>query len=372
MSKKKLTGDFKDNLTARSEEAKTVRKIVFIIVIALALIVLIGGISGYMYVKSALEPVDPDSDEEITIDVPIGSSTSSIAAILEENGIIKDGRIFRLYTKFNNESEFQAGEYTFTPAVTFDEIIESLKNGKVMLEAVHTITIPEGLTIDQIAGIFSGKLHFSKEEFLDKASDEEYINELIAAYPDILSETVLDPEIKTPLEGYLFASTYQFYEEEPSIELVIETMLSQTQKVYSAYAEQIEQLGFTPHEALTFASIVERETASEDQRAQISGVFYNRIEEGMPLQTDPTVLYALGEHNETVTYEDLEIDSPYNTYLVEALPIGPISNFAENSLKAVVAPEDSNNLYFLHDGEGNIYFAETFEEHRQNRDKYMN
>ncbi|WP_249871015.1 endolytic transglycosylase MltG [Oceanobacillus saliphilus] len=372
MSKKKETGSFKSSLLARSEEASTVRKIVSIILVALLLILIIGGISGFMYVKTALQPVDPESDELITIEIPIGSSTTTISTILEENGIIKDGRIFRFYTKINNESAFQAGEYTFTPAVTLDEIIESLKTGRVILEPVHTITIPEGLTVDQIAGIFSERLDFTKEAFLEQVNDQDYMEELLEKYPDLLTETVLDPDIRTPLEGYLYASTYDFYEEQPSIGTIIDKMLAQTQRIYANYAEELEQLDFTVHEALTFASLVERETASEDQRMQISRVFYNRLEIGMPLQTDPTVLYALGEHNERVTYADLEVESPYNTYHIEALPIGPISNFAENSLKAVVEPAESDYLYFLHDSQGNIYYAETYDEHLQNRDEYMN
>lgn len=372
MSKKKDSGSFKDNLITRSQEASTVRKIVLIILVALFLILVIGAISGYLYVKSALEPVDAESEEEITVEIPIGSSSSGIATILEENGIIKDGKIFRFYVKFKNESDFQAGEYTFTPAMTFDEIIESLKNGRVILDAVHTVTIPEGLTVDQIAEIYSERLDFSKEEFLETVNDRSYIKELMNRYPNLLSEEILDPDIRTPLEGYLFASTYDYYVESPSIESIVEGMLEQTQSVVSKYMPAIEELDFNVHEALTFASIVERETASEEQRQQISGVFYNRLEAEMPLQTDPTVLYALGEHNEVVTYEDLEVESPYNTYKVTALPIGPISNFAENSLNAVVDPAETEYLYFLHDKKGNIYYAETYEEHLQNRDEYMN
>lgn len=372
MSKEKNTGSFKDNLLARSKEASTVRKIVFIILIAFLLLLLIGGISGYLYIKSALKPVDQKSDEQITVEIPIGSSTSTIAGILEENGVIKDERIFRFYTKIKNETEFQAGEYTFTPAITIDEIIESLKNGKVMIEPVHKVTIPEGLTVDQIAEIYSDKFEFTKEDFLNQVNDEAYIKELIASYPELLTETILDEEIRTPLEGYLFASTYDFYEEEPSIKSIIDMMLQQTQDVYSKYAADLEQMDFTVHEALTFASVVERETASDEQRKQISRIFYNRLDIGMPLQTDPTVLYALGEHNETVTYKDLEIESPYNTYYIDTLPIGPISNFAENSLKAVLEPAESDYLYFLHDSKGNIYYAETYNEHLKNKDEHIN
>src|SRR5699024_5568560 len=126
MSKKKNKGSFKDNLIARSEEARTVRKIVAIIITSLLAILVIGGISGYMYISSALEPVDPDSDEEITVDIPIGSSSSTIGEILQENGLIKDSRIFRFYATFNNTTDFQAGEYTFTPAMTLEELTASL------------------------------------------------------------------------------------------------------------------------------------------------------------------------------------------------------------------------------------------------------
>lgn len=372
VSNKEKQGGFFYNMKKRAEEASTVRKIVSIIIIAMVLIIIIGGISGYLYISSSLKPVDPDSDEEIAVEIPMGSSTSTIANTLEENGIIKDARVFRFYTKFNNITEFQAGEYTFTPAMNFNEIIESLQTGRVVMEATHRITIPEGLTVDQIAEIYSENLDFTKEEFLERINDEAFIEELIEKYPDILTEEILHEDIRTPLEGYLFASTYDFYEENPSIDTIIEKMLQQTQSVYNRYREQVESTEFTVHEAITFASIIEKETAAEEQRPQISGVFYNRIENDMKLQTDPTVIYALGEHQEVVTFEDLEVESPYNTYLVEALPIGPISNFAENSLKAVVEPEESNYLYFLHDSEGNLHFAEDFEQHVENREEYIN
>lgn len=371
MSKEKKNGNFRDNLIARSEEAKTVRKIVSIIIIALLLILIIGGLSGFLYVKSALKPVDPDSKEEIKVTIPIGSSSSEIASLLEEKGVIKNALIFRFYIKFNNESDFQAGKYTFTPDMELDEIIESLKNGKIMAEAVHTITIPEGKTIEQMAGIFAKKMSFSKEDFMKKVDDKDYISQLIKRYPSILSEEILNTEIRHPLEGYLFASTYDFYEEKPSVEAVINEMLKKTDAVLSNYLNEISETDYSVHEAVTFASVVEKEASTAKQRKKIAGVFYNRIEEGMKLQTDPTVLYALGKHKDRVLYEDLEVESPYNTYYAEGLPIGPIGSYAESSLKAVLNPEQSDFLYFLHDGEGNIYYAKTLDEHNENKQKYI-
>ncbi|GAB3795144.1 endolytic transglycosylase MltG [Virgibacillus kimchii] len=371
MSKRKKRGSFRDNLIARSEEAKTVRKIVAIIIISLLAILVIGVLSGYLYISSALEPVDPDSDEEITVEIPIGSSSSTIGEILEENGLIKDSRIFRFYATFNNTTDFQAGEYTFTPAMTMEELTASLQTGRVIADPVHTVTIPEGTTVDDIAEIYSEHLHFSKDEFLEMVNDPEYIEQLIESYPTLLSEDILSEDIRTPLEGYLFASTYSFYEQEPTIALVVEEMLNKTVSVVEDYVEELEESDLSVHEILTFASLVENEARTEEQRMNIAGVFYNRLDEGMQLQTDPTVLYALGEHRDRVLFEDLEVESPYNTYYIEALPVGPISNFAENSLQATLDPEESEYLYFLHDEEGEIHYAETFEEHGENRELYI-
>ncbi|MGY0694298.1 endolytic transglycosylase MltG [Virgibacillus sp. FSP13] len=371
MFRKKDKGNYKDKLIARSEEARTVRKIVAIIIISLVLILLVGGISGYMYVKSALNPVDPDSKKEVNVTIPMGSSTSGIASILDEKGIIKDARVFRFYIKFQNESDFQAGDYKFSPSMTLDEIIDSLKKGKVMEEAIYKVTIPEGKTIDQIAQIYAKKLPITKEEFLSKVNDQDYVSKLIDKYPEVLSEEILNPNIRTPLEGYLFAATYKFYQEEPSVTTIIEKMLKKTVAVVSPYLDDISTRDFTVHETITMASLVENEARTKDQRKKIAGVFYNRLNKGMPLQTDPTVLYALGKHKDKVLLKDLEIESPYNTYQIDTLPIGPISNFAESSLKATLEPEESDYKYFLHDSEGNIHYAKTHDEHLKLKEQYI-
>ncbi|WP_047981416.1 endolytic transglycosylase MltG [Ornithinibacillus contaminans] len=370
MSKRKDTGNFRDNLIARGEEARTVRKVVAIVIISIITILVIGGISGYIYVKSALEPVDPSNEKGIEIEIPLGSSTSGIAEVLEENDIIKNSMIFRFYIKFKNESGFQAGNYTFTQSMTFDEIIESLKSGTIIKEPVYRVTIPEGLTMEEIAAIYASKLPITEEEFLDKVDDLEYINQLIAAYP-ILTEDILNPELRHPLEGYLFAATYDFYEEDPPVETIIENMLDKSQSVIGPYLNLITERELSIHEAMTFASVVEKEAVTQDQRKKISGIFYNRIEAGMRLQTDPTVLYAIGGHKEKVLLSDTEVESPFNTYYIDGLPIGPISNFSEAALEAAINPEESEYYYFLHDGQGNIYYSTTLEEHNAYKAEYI-
>ncbi|WP_101844372.1 endolytic transglycosylase MltG [Halobacillus sp. Marseille-P3879] len=363
---------YKERLQHRSEEATTVRRIVAIVLAVLAVLLIIGIISGYFYIKSSLQPVDPDDESQINVEVPIGSSTSQIASILKDNDVIKNELIFRFYTKFKNETGFQAGDYSFTASMTLDEIIESLKTGKIVKEPVVRVTIPEGRNLEQIAQIYAEEFEFSEEEFLETANDEEYVNELIEEHSTLLTDEVLDDDIRYPLEGYLYATTYDYFVEDPSIEQIIDEMVSRTEATVSERSEAIEERDMSVHEIITMASLVENEAPNEDSRKEIAGVFYNRLEEDMMLQTDPTVLYALGEHKDRVLYEDLEVDSPYNTYQVEGIPAGPISSFNVNSLDAVLEPTDSDYLYFLANDDGEIFYSETLDEHNELREEHIN
>ncbi|MBN8236722.1 endolytic transglycosylase MltG [Halobacillus kuroshimensis] len=374
LSNSDFKSQYQKKLKNRIEEAGKVRKIVAIILTVFTLVILIVGISGYLYVKSALEPVDPGNDKQVDVEIPLGSSTSNIASILEENDIIKNDMIFRFYTKFKNESGFQAGDYQFTSSMTLDEVIESLKSGKLVKDPALTVTVPEGQNVEQIAAIYAEEFSFTSEEFMDKINDVSYVETLMEDYPQLLTDDILDEDIRYPLEGYLFAATYPMYVEDPSIDQIVRKMLDQTNKVVAPYYSQIEELNDIEnvHDLVTMASLLENEARTAESRQKISGVFYNRLEEDMMLQTDPTVLYAKGEHQEKVYYKDLEIESPYNTYHVKGLPVGPISNFNQNSLQAAVEPVEHNHLYFLADSEGEIHYADTLKEHNELKEKYIN
>lgn len=179
-----------------------------------------------------------------------------------------------------------------------------------------------------------------------------------------MSEEILQDEIRYPLEGYLFAATYPIYDQIPEIDVLVRMMLDKSNDVMSEYySETLALADFTVHDIITFASLVEREARNEDERKLISGVFYNRLAEGMRLETDPTVLYALGYHKDRVLFSDLEIESPYNTYYVYGLPIGPISNFGVSSLESVFYPTETNYKFFVAAPDGQIYFSETHKEH---------
>ncbi|PIC84877.1 endolytic transglycosylase MltG [Sporosarcina sp. P1] len=362
-----------ERMLEQKEEVRTVRKIVLWIVAVVLVVGIVGGFSVYTYIKSALEPVDPDSEKVVEVEIPIGSGLDMISEKLEESGIIKNARIFKYYAKVNNEADFQAGTYGLTQSMTPDELIKSLKTGVVYRTPAFTLTIPEGLTIDQIAERTSKKTTITKEQFMEYVTNEQVIQEYMAKYPDVITKEILNENIRYALEGYLFPATYPFFEEKPTVKEVVDTMVDATvQNVtpYKAYWAE-EGKDRSVHKMLTFASLLEKEATGQADRETIASVFNNRIEQGMPLQTDPTVLYALGEHKARVMNEDLKVDNVYNTYKNKGLPPGPIANAGTASLQATVEPSKTGYLFFLADKDGVNHFAKTYEDHLKNKAKYI-
>ncbi|PPA71496.1 endolytic transglycosylase MltG [Jeotgalibacillus proteolyticus] len=370
------------NLQERKKEAKFVRKIVFISMAVLILLIVGTGIGGYLYVSSALEPVDEEDDTPVTVEIPIGSSVNTITSTLEENNIVKNASVYKYYLKFNNESDFQAGTYDLMPSMTLAEITESLKTGTVYHEPIFNVTIPEGLRLEEIAAIIETNTSYTEEEFMEKVNDPDYVASLQEKFPELISDEVMDESIRYPLEGYLFPATYPYYEENPSLDIIITQMVQATNDAVIPYLDSINEFStgsFSPednemtvHKALTFSSLLEEEATESTDRAIISGIFYNRLEDEMPLQTDPTVLYALGEWRDRVLFEDLEVDHPYNTYQNTGLPPGPIASSGTASLEATLNPESTNYYYFLAAAEdGVVYYSETLEEHEQKAEQYI-
>jgi UPF0755 protein len=344
-------------------EARIVRRIVLIItIVAILILVFIGG-GGYLYIKSALQPVDKDSKVQKKVEIPIGSSVTGISEKLEANGIIKNAKVFKYYVKFKNEAGFMAGEYELSPSMEIPEIINRLKTGKVLQKAAFQLTIPEGKQLKEIAQIIAKTVNVSEEEVFTQLNDRTFIQKMMGKFPDLLTTDILNPAIKYPLEGYLFPATYPFYKPNPTVEEMVVTMLEQTRKVITPYLAELSEEEFTAHQLLTMSSLIEEEATEKADRKDISSVFYNRIEQDMPLQTDPTVLYAQGKHKERVLYEDLEVDSPYNTYKHKGLPPGPIANAGKDSVEAALNPSETKYLYFLATPEGNVIFTNTLDEH---------
>ncbi|MDR7237295.1 endolytic transglycosylase MltG [Neobacillus drentensis] len=370
-----MTTDKKDiirkKMLEHQSEAKVVRKIVLVIsILLLLLIVLISG-GGYLYIDSALKPVDAESKTLKKVDIPIGSSVTGIGETLQSHGIIKSAKVFKYYVKLKNEGGFMAGEYQLSPSMDVPEIVSRLKTGKVLAKASFKLTIPEGKQLEEIAAMMAKATKLKQEDVLNKLNNIEFIKTLMAKYPDILTEEILNSSVKYPLEGYLYPATYPFYKQNPSVEEMVTAMLNQTRKVVSAYSEESKKKNLSVHQLLTMASLVEEEATEKADRKTIASVFYNRMKIGMMLQTDPTVLYAQGKHKERVLYEDLEVDSPYNTYKNTGLPPGPIANAGKASIEASLEPEKTGYYYFLATSDGDVIFTKTLEEHNKEKAKHI-
>ncbi|MEY8733622.1 endolytic transglycosylase MltG [Peribacillus frigoritolerans] len=358
-------------LLEQQGEAKLVRKIIMITIASLILLIGIVGLVGFLYINSAMKPVDPDDDTIKKVKIPIGSTVNGISTLLEEQGIIKDARVFKYYIKFRNESGFQAGEYKLSPSMPIEDIVTSIKTGKLMKEAAMKITIPEGKQLIQIADIIAGKTGEDPKKVFKKLNDKKFVNSMQEQFPQLLTSEIENEKVLYPLEGYLFPATYDFYEEKPTLETIVIEMLKKTEETLQAYQGQMDKNDYSVHEMLTFASLVEEEATAQVDRGKIASVFYNRIKEDMPLQTDPTVLYAKGSHKSRVYYKDLEVKSPYNTYKNKGLPPGPIANAGTTSIDAVLKPEKTDYLYFLATPEGEVLYSKTLADHNNKKAEHI-
>ncbi|WP_078428956.1 endolytic transglycosylase MltG [Alkalihalobacterium alkalinitrilicum] len=365
--------DSKDNQLEKYAEkvrrAKIVRKIVLISVAIIFFIFISALAFGYIYIKSALGPMDDESIEMVAVEIPIGSSSTQIGRILEDEGVIKNGLFFRYYVRYKNETGFQAGNYELSKAMTLDEIIDELKEGRMMQDADLVFTVPEGLWLVNVARIIAQNTDHEEETIIETLSDEEYLNKLIENY-DVLTEDILTEGIRHPLEGYLFPARYDFLEEDVSIEVIIESMIERTDKVVTTYMGYYPDHPYSIHETLTLASIIEREAQKEEDRYKISGVLYNRLDRNMRLQVDPTVAYAIGEHLYMTSIAQTRVDSPYNTYMYAGIPIGPVANPGEASIKAAFEPEEIDYLYFYARYGGDVLYSKTYEEHNRIHQQY--
>ena len=365
------------------------------IVMTVLVIVLLGlgvtGFVGYNYVNSALKPMDASSTEYVTVEIPAGSSTKQIGEILEKKGLIKNAQVFNLYSKFRSYGNYQSGYYNLQKSMDLDTIAKQLQEGGTdtpQPPVLGKITIPEGYTLEQIAETVTvnaaatanknTKTPFSKEEFLNKAQDEDFIAKMVAKYPQLLATLPSkDSGVKYRLEGYLFPATYE-YGKETTVEELIDQMLAAMNTNLSQYYSTLESKNLTVNDVLTLASLVEKEGSTDQDRKDIASVFYNRLNQNMPLQSNIALLYAQGKLGQKTTLkEDAEIDtnldSPYNVYKKQGLMPGPVDSPSLSAIEATINPSKTEYLYFVANVEtGAVYFANTYEEHAKNVEEHVN
>lgn len=358
----------------RRKEDRVVRKIVYILTIGILIVAGILAISGYNYVSAGLKPLDKNDKKLVQVEVPSGSSNRQIGDILEEGEVIRDGMVFNFYTKFKNLTNFQAGYYQFSPNMTLDQISKELQQGGSAepLDDASKLTVPEGYDVDKIASLVAKKTDFKKEDFIKVMKDDKFFDQLKAQYPDLLTDAGNAKDVRYRLEGYLFPATYNVHKNR-SLEDLVTQMVDTTNQILTPYYSQIKEKGLNVQEVMTLASLVEKEGVTQSDRKKIAQVFFNRIEAQMPLQSDISILYALGEHKEVVTIKDTEVDSPYNLYTNTGYGPGPFDNPSQEAILAVLDPTENDYIYFVADiSTGKVYYAKTYEEHMELVEKYVN
>ena len=287
-----------------------------------------------------------------------------IINILDENGLVKNKTMAGIHVRIGRYDSLQANTYIFSKDMGLKEILTAINTGDFNYLSKNQITIIEGSTIPQAAESVGSKINVSADDLIALWSDSEYLQTLIDKYW-FLTDDILQDGIMYPLEGYLYPETYIITDTNATAEEVTEMILDHTDSMLSQRRESIEASGWTVHQFLSLASVVESESLFDEDRPKIAGVFINRLEAGMPLQSDITVLYALQEKKVDVTYADLEVDSPYNTYKYTGLPIGPVSAVSSRGMDDTLNYEGSDYLYFFAKEDGTVIYSKTYEEHEQ-------
>ena len=345
-----------------------------------------GAYFGYQYVQSSLQPVDASSKQYVTVQIPEGANVQTIGSTLEKSGLIKHGVIFAFYAKYKNYSDLKSGYYNLQKSMSTEDIIHELQKGgtaEAQEPALANLTIPEGYTIDQIAqavGQLQGdfKEPLTADAFLAKVQDENFISQEVAKYPSLLeSLPTKESGVRYRLEGFLFPATYSI-KESTTIESLIDEMLAAMDKTLAPHYSTIKSKNLTVNELLTIASLVEKEGAKTEDRKLIAGVFYNRLNLGMPLQSNIAILYAQGKLGQKISLADdagidTSINSPYNVYTNLGLMPGPVDSPSLDAIESSINQTKSENLYFVADvTDGKVYYASNKEEHDRNVAEHVN
>lgn len=374
----------------RQKQETAAKRIVKVVITVVLLALAITLYSGYSYVKASLAPMDKSATKVVQIEIPEGSTTKDIGSILEKNKLIKNATIFSFYSKLKSYNNFQSGFYNLTQTMSVDDLAKALQESgtpaPVEPIAGKVLTI-EGYTLEQIAQAVTDNVYtekkgdhtgFESEDFLNTVKNPDFINKMVAKYPKLFANLpAADSGVKYQLEGYLFPATYE-YSKKTSMEELIEKMIAAMDANLQPYYDLLASKGLNVNEVLTLASLVEKEGSTDQDRRNIAGVFYNRLNMAMPLQSNIAILYAMGKLGEKTTLAedagiDTNINSPYNIYNHPGLMPGPVDSPSLAAIEATVNPSKNDYYYFVADvTTGTVYYSATIEEHNQNVEKYVN
>jgi peptidoglycan lytic transglycosylase G len=323
----------------RSERARNPFVVVGNAIITIILIAMIGAAGGYIYGKQKIEAPGPLQEDKV-VNIPSRAGMTDIADILQREGVIDNNRwafvgaVFALKAR----SELKPGEYLFPKSASLRDVIGTIVEGKVVQ---HAVTIPEGLTSEQIVARLSEN--------------------------DIFSGSVRE----VPREGTLLPETYKFPRGTPREQVIVRMQQAQKRVLGEIWERRVSDLPIkTPEQLVTLASIIEKETGKADERSRVAAVFVNRLRQKIKLQSDPTIIYGLvggkGTLGRPIKRSEISQPSPYNTYVVDGLPPGPISNPGRASLEAAANPARTRDLFFVADGAGGHAFSDSYDQHQKN------
>jgi UPF0755 protein len=355
----------------KNNALKTLMTLIFVVILILA----VGSLLAYNWYNNAIFSANSSSTEEVEVTVNVGDSLLSIVPTLKASGLISSEEAVRVYLRINNVSPtIKTGTYSIAKNLTFPQLVEILEKG--VFKASVTVTIREGLKYQEVGSLLNAGFkdageenNFQYEEFLEICEEPDDVD-----FSDEVSYFIKSAKpAGKPLIGFLFPDTYQF-DSDSNANTVIEKMIL---NFMNRMEENNIEIGSNAgtigniYEALTLASILEKEASLTDDNELISGVFHNRLNQNYLLEADSTVNFVTGKNDPGVLISDTKIDSPYNTYKYAGLPPTPINNPGMKTIKAALNPKKTDYFYFLHDANGKSYFAITFQQHQQNINRYL-
>ncbi|MDD2573644.1 MAG: endolytic transglycosylase MltG [Bacillota bacterium] len=342
--------------TVRTGAKRKRRAAVYIAVLALAVLI---GVSLFVQQFRPVA-VEVGAPEAVQVEIPIGSTVSQIGKILADKGIIRSELAFRIVTRLEGyQDSYQAGLYLLSVGSDLKGIMDEITKGSVYKETVR-FTIPEGYELRQIADLLYEKGIADREEFMKEVKEGSFSYRFIEKIP----------VRENRLEGYLFPDTYEVFIGETA-NSIIDRMLGRFEEVAREVGLlDLEGGGMTMDEIVTLASVVEREAGTFEELPLVSAVFHNRLRIGMNLGSCATVQYVLKERKPRLSTKDTQIDSPYNTYIMPGLPVGPIASPGREALKAAMEPAESDYLYFVATNEGTNVFSDNYQQFLRDKEKY--
>ena len=336
------------------------KKIIIGVIIGIVSVIIIGIASFAIYFMINIGPVG--KSEQVTFNIESGTSTNNIIKNLKNNDLIKDEFIAKVYLFLHKGTTFQAGKYQLNKNMSLEEIFLKFVNGNVIDDSIE-VTFVEGKRLTDYAKTIANAFNLEEKDVLNQLKDKEFLNELISNNW-FITEEILNDKIYYPLEGYLYPDTYKF-DKDATIKDVILKLVNALGNKLNTYKKEIEDSKYTTHQLLTMASLSELEAATEEDRLNVAGVFYNRLNVHMTLGSDVTTYYASHKtFQDPLTINDLNDCNAYNTRstCLFGLPVGPIAMSSLSAIKAAIEPADNDYLYFVADKTKKVYFSKTMEE----------